>query len=432
LTVSIVIPTTLDRATVDLSVTAALSAVSTVPGGEVLLMTNGPAEARRPVTVRSPRLRVIESPVGEIAAARNLGLRKAHNDVVLFTDDDCLVEAGWCDGLATRLREGAAAVATPIDVRREGPVTTFLDYQRVFYPPPIDSTTVRFPVGASGGVRRDLIGVSFDEAMHSGEDAEFGSRLHDAGIAIAMAEDAPPPIHLVPERLESITARFANYGAGNARLFLRNGRTSYSVPYATVLYASLCTNEIVAMRRFEEIVDPAVRERFAIYDLLLLAGFLVGYLSEAGEILGREIIRVEGDRLADGWGEIERSIGQEPTRVRDWEQLALDFDRWSTPRAGKRPALATDLAENLSRYAGLIESPRPDPELDGWGDQAAREADETWESANRIWRELREGRLVASFDAIASRLRESGVAFREGAQMIETIAQGPVQSPVVA
>jgi glycosyltransferase involved in cell wall biosynthesis len=424
--VSIVIPTTLRRATVDEAVTAALGAVSPA-GGEVLVMANGPADGRRRLDVRSPCLRVLESPGASASAARNLGIREAANDVVLFTDDDCVASERWCHAMTERLRNGAVATATPLRMRRDGPVTTFLDYQAVYHPPPIDASTVRYAVGASTGMRRDLVATRFDHRLFSGDDAEFGAQIREAGGEIVLVEEAPPPLHVMPEEIDSITGRFWRYGRGNAIRFLELERSSVSVPHATEFYASLIEDRPAVQRRFEEIADDGARDQFATFDLMLVASFLTGYLSEAGRILGREIVRADPKALAAGWIEIAGRLGSEQHGVEDWDGLPVDFARWETSRVGRRPPLAKRVAENLARHAPLVEPVGHDPDLDSWAGPGAHRAERIWASANRIWEELRSGELEPKVGAISRRLRRDGIPFREGAQMVETIAQGPLR-----
>src|SRR5262249_7476312 len=253
--------------------------------------------------VRAANLRVLDSPEASASAARNLGTDEAVNDVVLFTDDDCLVSEGWLEGISEPLREGAVAAATPLRMRRDGPVTTFLDYQAVYHPPPIDGSTVRYAVGASTGVRRDLVTARWDERRFSGDDAEFGAQLRAAGSESVLVEGAAPPLHVMPEEIDSITGRFWRYGRGNAIRFLGLGRASVSVPHVLTLYTSLLEGRPSVLRRFEEIEDDGLRERFATFDLLLVASFLTGYLHEAGGILGREIVRADPEALDARWVE---------------------------------------------------------------------------------------------------------------------------------
>ncbi len=425
MSVSVVIPTTLRRDVLRDAAEAAIAAVSALDGGEVIVVANGPTEGRVALELRSPKLRVLECETASASAARNLGTREAANDIVLFTDDDCLSSSGWCEVLEARLRNADVAVATPLKMSRDGPVTTFLEYQRVYHPPPLDASTVRYPVGASTGIRRDLVRVRFDEELFSGDDAEFGDQVREEGDAIVLVPEAPPPIHAMPEDIDSITGRFWRYGRGNAIRFLSRYRPACSVPHITSLYASLSRNEAATQRRFEEIADPRVREIFATFDLMLLGSFLAGYLSEAGRILGREIVRADSDALALGWEEIAARLNRGAIDDQDWERLPIDYGRWSVPRARARPGLAGAVGENLAANAPLAEPPGPDPDLDVWADPAATRAEETWATANRILQELAAGELSPEVEPIAARLRKEGLPFREGAQMMETIAQGP-------
>jgi len=429
---SIVIPTTMRRETVAPVVEAALASIAGIPGAEVILVLNGPSEGRRPLEVRSPSLRVIECPAHRASAARNVGLRRARNDAVLFTDDDCLISPEWVKRLTQRLDEGEAALATPLKMRRAGPVTTFIDYQRTFHPRPIDAATVEFPIGASVGIRRDLIGFAFDDGLERGDDVLLGARLRDAGISTNYVADAPAPIHLVPERLQEVTTRFFTYGTTSANVLLRRHRPQFSIPYATPLYSSLCRNAIATPRRFEEIADPSLRQAFAALELMVLAGLLVGYLDEAGRLLGREIIRLDEEALANGWLEIEHRLREDFAWDGEWAQLPVDFGRWFTPRETRAPVLAAEIAENLTSNAPLTHEPGPDPDLDRGGELIGRRAEEIWVKVNEVWGELRDGRLPAEEDAIASRLREDGVAFRDGLQTMEAIALGPVQPALPA
>jgi GT2 family glycosyltransferase len=427
MSVSIVIPTTQRRRSVARAVEAALGAVAPRQG-EVLVVANGPRDGRVPLDVGAPGLRVLESPVASASAARNTGTDEAANDLVLFTDDDCLISEQWVDDLSEPLRDRAVAAATPLRMRRDGPVTTFLDYQAVYHPPPVDASTVRYAVGASTGIRRDLIATRWDERLFSGDDAEFGDQLREAGGSILLVDGAASPLHVMPEDIDSITGRFWRYGRGNAIRFLELGRSSVSVPHVLPLYASLLENRPTVIRRFEEIADDGLRERFATFDLVLLASFLAGYLSEAGRILGREIVRADPDSLAAGWVELSEQLASEELAIEDWERLPVDFARWGAPRAGLPPRHSAELAENLRRHAPLVVAATPDADLDIWAEPGARRAEEIWENSNRIWGELRSGALEAGLEPIARRLREVGIPFREGAQMIETIALGPVQT----
>jgi Glycosyl transferase family 2 len=428
MSVSIVIPTTMRRETLEPAVQAADAAVAGMPGAEVVVVANGPRERRRALELRSPRLSVIECPVPRTASARNVGLREARNDAILFTDDDCIVSREWAERLTQRLLEGEVCVTTPLKMRRDGPVTTFLDYQRIFHPRPIDASTVQFAIGACIAVRRDLIGFGFDEDLEAGDDAQFGARLRDQGISTAYEAKGPPPLHLVPDRIQSVTGRFFQYGTSNANNLLRKDRPQYSVPYAIPLYASLCAVQSPTPRRFEEITDPNLRQTFAALEQMLVAALLAGYLNQAGRELGREIIRLDREGLDAGWLEIERRLHEDFAWTGDWHRLPLDYRRWLTPRQTSAPVLAADVADNVRRNAPLMQEPGPDPDLDRGGGEITRKSEKVWVLVNEAWSDVREGRLPAEEEAIAGRLRGAGVDFRDGMQTMEAIALGPVQS----
>jgi hypothetical protein len=426
---SVVIPTTVRRDTVAPVVEAALESVAGTPGGEVIVVVNGPTQGRLPLELRSPALRVVECPMPNAGAARKLGVDLARNEAILFTDDDCLVSAGWATGLTRRLYNGEVAVATPLKMRCVGPWTSLLDHQRLYHPRPIDASSVYFGLLASAGVRRDLTAVEFDEDMDAGDDVQFGSRLRDAGATIAYDTDVPPPIHAMPEDMETMAARFFRYGAANAMLLVRKDRPEFSIPFAPALYTSLCANDFATPRRYEELADPNLRELFATLERIQLGSLLVGFLTEAGRLLDREIIRVDRDGLVAGWLEIGHRLQSEFAWNGDWDRLPVELERLLTPRETTAPALAEDVSENLTRNSTLVigAGAGADADLDRGGERVRRRAEEIWVTVNEILGDLREGRVPADLDLIATRMREHGIAFRDGMQTMEAIALGPIQ-----
>jgi Glycosyl transferase family 2 len=404
-----------------------LDAVAGMPGGEVIVVANGPREGRVALDVHSPNLRLIECPLQCTPAARNLGISEARNDVVLLTDDDCLMSRGWVDALKRRLLSDEVAVTTQVDVERRGPLTAFIDYQRYFHARPIDSATAQYPIGASVGIRRDRVPARFDEDMRAGDDVQFGAQVRDAGLRVAYVAEVPPLIHLLPERIETLTDRFRRYGPTNAHHLLRNNRPEFSIPYALPLYETLCSGRLATPRRFEELAHPGLREQFAAYDLMALGSTLAGYLDEAGKLLGRELIRLDDEALATGWRQIDARLRAHSSWAGEWDELPIHLRRWSEPRETQMPAFAGTIGQNLSQNAGLLVEAGPDRDLDRGGEQAKRNADQVWKAANALLEQLRTDDLELEIDLVAERLRAGGIAFRDGMQTIETIALGPVR-----
>ena len=131
--VSVVIATTLRRAVASQSVRQAIESVRAAgPDAEVVLVVNGAPPDARPA-VRAPELRVLHSPTPGISTARNLGAAAARHDTVLFTDDDVLVPPDWAPRMAAALAGGEhVAVAAPVRMVVDGPVTAFMEHERDF------------------------------------------------------------------------------------------------------------------------------------------------------------------------------------------------------------------------------------------------------------------------------------------------------------
>jgi GT2 family glycosyltransferase len=101
---SIVVPTR-DRPSDLERCVEALLAQRTTRAYEIVVVDDGPAESRIPHEgiVRDPIVRVVRSEGRGPAAARNLGVREASADIILFTDDDAEPAPGWLDAACSFL-----------------------------------------------------------------------------------------------------------------------------------------------------------------------------------------------------------------------------------------------------------------------------------------------------------------------------------------
>jgi glycosyltransferase involved in cell wall biosynthesis len=173
-------------------------------GWELLIVNNGSTDNTAAVAAgfmgRLP-LRVVDEPLPGLSHARNRALVEGRADLLLFTDDDVLVEPGWLAafiGAASR-HPGIAAFGGPIDP---------------WFPERIDPAIVEaFPIVANGfcglnhggderrldpgeeiygacmGFRRSLLGgLTFDPSLGAlgtsarvGEETDFLARLCAAG-----------------------------------------------------------------------------------------------------------------------------------------------------------------------------------------------------------------------------------------------------------
>jgi GT2 family glycosyltransferase len=104
--ISVVIATTMDRLDQLDRCLASLLALD-YPDFEVILVDNRPdaSTARADLHARlcrDPRVRVVSESRRGISAARNHGARVARGNLVAFTDDDAVAQAGWLRGIGNR------------------------------------------------------------------------------------------------------------------------------------------------------------------------------------------------------------------------------------------------------------------------------------------------------------------------------------------
>lgn len=164
------------------------------------------------------------------SAARNLASGAARGEVLAFTDNDCVVEAGWLKSLVACLCEpgtdvaGGRVLAPPPD----GPVAAFESVRS-----PLDMGAAAGTVGLEEPVAylpscnlaadREMLRRlgGFDEKMALGEDADLVWRALRAGRGVRY-EPAARILHRHRTRLLPLLLRRADYGSSEADLQLRH------------------------------------------------------------------------------------------------------------------------------------------------------------------------------------------------------------------
>lgn len=122
-----------------------------------------------------------------IAHQRNIGVRQATGDIIVFTDSGCLPQNGWLEKLLSPILDGSELVTC-------GPAISIGKsvYSDVRTPPGTDCDYVPTATTINLAFRRetfDAVG-GFDESFGAAEDLDFTWRLSDAGYRLRWVEDA--------------------------------------------------------------------------------------------------------------------------------------------------------------------------------------------------------------------------------------------------
>ena len=211
-----------------------------------------------------------------LSRARNAAIAAARHDVLVFTDDDVLVEPDWLGRLVDALLaapERAAVTGTVRPGSTEGhvPSVTYRTEPEVFSGRPFADPL--FPNNMA--LRRqafDEVGL-FDERLGAGgefasaEDSDFGYRLLEAGYEIAFVPDAVL-YHRGVRRGRELVALDWAYGRGQGAFYAKH--MSWSDRHMLRRFGR---NVAYRLRR----LPPALRgDRDALRQAIYLVGLLAG------------------------------------------------------------------------------------------------------------------------------------------------------------
>lgn len=157
-----------------------------------------------------------------LGSARNLGVRSARGDYVLFTDDDCIPDEKWVERLSRALEREqivAGAVSSPLShyIKLCHNISQFHPFM-----PGRKASQVDLIAGANMGMRRSVFAElnGFEEGRRIAEDMEFILRAREKGYHIHLQPDAV--VTHDPDR--TTLSEIFNYSSAHAAstILLRN------------------------------------------------------------------------------------------------------------------------------------------------------------------------------------------------------------------
>jgi len=153
--------------------------------------------ASLPASMSGGRCKLFHEPLPGSYAARNRGISESFDDIIAFTDSDCIPQRSWISAGVTALKEATRPIMVggPIvfDFGSNITMTTCELLDSIIHHRQTEYIFEHgFAATANLFVTRALISShgQFDARFFSGGDREFGQRLASAGIEIVMAEDA--------------------------------------------------------------------------------------------------------------------------------------------------------------------------------------------------------------------------------------------------
>jgi GT2 family glycosyltransferase len=208
-------------------------------------------EAARSVTDIRIRHLVTDS-VG-LSRARNIGLASASTDVVLMTDDDCIVGTGWAAAMSAPFADpDVAAVFGDVLEGEHDRSLGFIPHCIVPNERVVDtlwSYDPRIGIGASFGVRRrravDVGGfdpvLGAGASLKAGEEHDLAMRLLADGAKVAYTKQSPL-VHHGFRTFEQGRSLIRGYLLGTAAAhtkLIRRGVLAASGPFARAAWASI-------------------------------------------------------------------------------------------------------------------------------------------------------------------------------------------------
>ncbi len=219
------------------------------------------------------------------AAARNQGAAAARGDVLLFTDDDCLVRAGWIGALVDTIRQSPDALVGGCTVNAlvENPFAGASQLLINHLCTPSNGRGPGFVNGNNLATSRAAFESAggFDPTFRTsaGEDRELSARFQRLGRPLAFSQDAVVE-HANPLTFGAFVRQHLNFGRAAFRLRIHPSPRTGTLPFeGPGFYLGLLLSPV------DRVPSPprwlhlaAVRGLLAVAQVANAAGFVAEWL----------------------------------------------------------------------------------------------------------------------------------------------------------
>lgn len=244
---------------------------------EVIVVDGGSEDGTKDIA-RKMNARVFVEKKRGPAAARNLGVKKARGDIILFTDADCIPERMWVENMEREIAKrgivGGAVESCSDDIFSRADDISMFSYNS----PRMPSRPLKLLVTANFGVKREIfmkVG-GFDESLVTSEDTDLSMRIDSMGYRSYFLSCATVKHVHSRSGLRSLITRHYKagmMGGGINRVRYDDSHSSYRF-FPRSPYMLLAFSPILAVA--SSLLCTARSSRWRMSDMLLMPFVAVG------------------------------------------------------------------------------------------------------------------------------------------------------------
>jgi len=229
---------------------------------EIIVVDNGSTDDTAGVVSSYP-VTLLRCPTPGPSPARNAGARRSQNEIVAFTDADCIADPGWLGGLAAAFEDDTVGAAGGAIEAFSHPQRNVVELFCEDMPPLRNYQTgegefLPFLVGANAAYRREalLAAGGWDDRLGTAEDIELAWRFQlKTGTKIVYCPDAVV-YHRHRSTWKALARQYWVYGLGEVLLdTLFRGQPGY--PRSLRFYRHRLARQLAALSRY--VASGAIR-----------------------------------------------------------------------------------------------------------------------------------------------------------------------------